>query len=147
METMSLDVPDGVTVQVLLGAQQPLALTDEGVRPEPPRRRGGKLVGRTVLAVALLAVGFVAGQHIRSPGPATGLAEAAATVRVPPAVTKAFPDAPPTAAVDVQAPSARASRQVPTAFANQLQQTPAVQPPPGAPSPSGPGPNGFGLDD
>jgi hypothetical protein len=147
MGTMSFDVPDGVTVQVLLGAQQPFALTDESPRTEePPRRRHrGKLVGKTVFAVALLGVGFVLGQHVRSPGPAAGTAEAAAAVHVPAPVTKAFPELPP-AAASAQVP-APASQQVPSAFADQLRQTPAVQPPPGRPpQPGGPGTNAFGLE-
>ncbi len=145
MGTMSFDVPEGVTVQVLLGAQQPLALTDDSTRAKPPKRPGGKLVGRTVLVVALLGGGFLAGQHVRSSGSVTGVTEAAATVRVPPAVTRAFPEPPPPTAANVPSP-APASQQVPSAFTDQLQQTPAVQPPPGPPPSGGVGANGFGLE-
>jgi len=144
MGVMSLDVPDGASVLIVVGRAPLLALQDEtGWAPErsEPRRKSHP-IAKTLVAIALLGGGFVLGQHTRLSPAADAATSATASLNAPAAVTKTFPDHP----LASEAPPA-SPPQVPPAFAEQLRQRPAVVPPPGQPAtPGAPGRNAFGLE-
>ena len=148
MSAMSFEVPEGASVQIIVGRPPLLALPDETGRPAQPVRQGG--FGRTVLtglvALALLAGGYVIGQHSTGPNGAGGTVTAQAAIPAPPPVRQAFPDHA-LAAAPAAAPGAPASAQVPPAFTQELYQPPTVVPPPGQASGSAPSArNPFGLE-
>ena len=110
-------------------------------RPAP---RFGRLLLKGSLGVMLLAGSFAAGLHFGSFPRAPELARTAAALPRPAPTTEqhAFPDPP----QPREAP-AQTAGQVPADFQRQLQQPPAVIPPPGQTgAPGTPGKNPFGLE-
>ena len=161
---MQLDVPEGTTVQIFIGAV-PLAPIQGPSRAEPdqvlvqapePRRRRPLLRGSAITGLALAA--FLAGQHA---APRRDVLAMASNASAPPAdaaptpapahhYEQAFPLRPlnpePTSP---PAPAGALPDQLPQAFAQQLQQRPTITPSPGSPPPSAgtPAAKPFGLED
>jgi hypothetical protein len=145
MSAVSFEVPEGATVQIVVGKAPTLVLPDETGRPRESARKTGiwRNAVKGLVAVALLAGGFAVGQHSSGANGSAklGTAQAAASP-APPAVQHAFPDH--ALATDPPGPTpAPTSDQVPRTFTQQLQQPPTVAPPPGAAAPAK---NAFGLD-
>ena len=144
MGKMMIEIPDDRTVQVIVGdaglavAPARPQITDK--RIVRPRRRRPWLMLTGSLAV--LAVGFVLGQHTIT-SHAEAEAQTARTVnRAPPPVQQAFP------AHALPLPKAAAAGQVPPALTAQLAQRPHVVPAPGQPQAAAqPQKNPFGLGD
>lgn len=149
MGAMSFEVPDGASIQIIVGKAPPLAMSDETGRPREPARKTS--IWRTsvkgLVAVALLVGGFAIGQHSNGANGSAklGTAQAAAS-STPPPVQRAFPDH--ALATDHPALTpAPTSDQVPPTFTQELQQPPTVVPPPGQPPGSAaPAKSAFGLD-
>ena len=148
MGTMMIEVSDGRPVHVIVGeasfaiAPEPARITGE--RTVAPRRRRPLLT--LAGGVAVLAIGFVVGQHtITSQGQAE--AQTASAVNAPPPVEQAFPGRALPLVKPTAAP-ASSSGQVPPALTQQLAQRPQVVPPPGAPQAAAkPAKSPFGLGD
>ena len=134
MGAMSFEVPDGASIQIIVGKAPPLALFDETGRPREPARKTGiwRTTVKGLVALALLAGGFVVGQHSSGANGSAklGTAQAAASP-APPAVQHAFPDH--ALATDPPAPTP----------APTPDQVPPPEQPPGAAAPAK---NAFGLD-
>jgi hypothetical protein len=161
MATMTIEIPDGMTAQILVGTpeglfrREPLQITDQRpVRDAPEKRRRQPFLMATV-GFAILAIGFTAGTHTRTshwtaqaetaslpsvasatadPPPATVAFPAPAPATAPPAPSTPLPDAAANAG-----PQPGASGQVPPDLAAVLKAPPQVTPAPGQPSnqPSG----------
>ena len=145
MGAMSFEVPDGASVQIVVGKAMPLALSDETGRAQQPARRTGmwRTTMKGLFALALLAAGYAVGQHSSGANRSAtlGTAQAAASP-APPPVQHAFPDHP--LATDHPSPApAPTSDLVPPTFTQRLQQPPTVVPPPGGAAPAK---NAFGLE-
>jgi hypothetical protein len=149
MSAMSVELPEGASIQIIVGRPPLLALPDETGRPAQPVRRGG--FGRTVLTglagLAVLGGGYVIGQHSTGPNGAGGTVTAQAAIPAPPPVRQSFPDHAGAPAAPAVAPGAPASAQVPPAFTQELHLQPTVVPPPGQTSGSAASAkNPFGLE-
>jgi hypothetical protein len=149
MGAMSFEVPDGASVQIIVGKAAPLALSDDTGRPREPTRKAGfwRTTLKGLVAVALLAGGYAVGQHSSGANGSARLGTAQAAVTPAPGpVQHAFPDHP--LATDHPSPApAPMSDQVPPTFTQQLQQPPTVVPPPGQPTgAAAPAKNAFGLE-
>ena len=160
MATMTIDIPDGMTAQVIvgsiegLGRREPLQITDQrasaGV-PEKPHRRRPVLMA--TVGLAILVVGFTAGTQTRTSHWTAQAQTASVAMATPPAPAPAMPDPPPaTVAFPTQAPSPlpgpvgppsaasdagaqpAPSGQMPADLAAVLKSPPQVTPPPGQPS-------------
>lgn len=147
MATMVIEVPDGRPVHVFVGevgcaiAPERAQIADD--RAAAPRRRRPLLT--LAGGVAVLALGFILGQHTITSHAQAEPETASAVTPAPPPVQQAFPAQAP--APPAPAPAAAAlSGQMPPALAQQLQQPPQVVPPPGQP-PAGSQSeqNAFGL--
>lgn len=157
MAVMTVDVPDGRTVHVIVGDGHPIAPPEparlvEGPVPSPRRRR--PLLMATV-GFCILAVGFVLGHrtiasHAEADQPVASASIPASPLTEPSLADQGLPTPPPSDAGPVgsgpAADSGAAGDQVPSAFTQQLKAPPQVVPAPGAP-PAGTAPakNPFGL--
>ena len=150
MSTMIFEVPDDRPVHIFIGdgalaiAAEPPRISTEG-RAAPRRRRPLLMAAGSI---AVLAVGFVLGQHtMASHANATVQTASTANPAAPSPMERAFPDR----ALDAPnlAPTgAPAAAQVPPALTQQLAQPPQVVPPPGQPQGALPEhKNPFGLGD
>jgi len=144
---MILQLPDHAKLTVVVGDRpEPLAmdLTQYLARlPTEPRSGSRRRTGLKLLGVgALVALAFLAGQHQRARLPRLNVASNAALMMphlaAPgPALRPGHP-----------ASAAPEEDRIPPAFAQQLQQPPAITPPPGSPPANAPaGPRAFGLED
>lgn len=156
MATMTIEIPDGMTAQIIVGApdglfrREPLQITDQWPVPEAtakPRRRPF-LLGTAGLAI--LAIGFTVGTHTRTShwaaqAETTSLQPSSSAMADPPPATVAFPAAGPTAAPPIPsaaptdaaanvAPQPGANGQVPPDVAAVLRAPPQVTPAPGGPA-------------
>jgi len=147
MSALSFEVPEGASVQIIVGKTPVLALADETAHEPPRRGRFVRTAAKGLAVLALLAGGYMVGQH--STGGTNRAGEtttAQAAIPTPPPVRQAFPDS--ALASDQPAvPPAPAPAQVPPAFTQELRQPPTVVPPPGQPPASSvPAKNPFGLE-
>ena len=147
MGKMMFDVPDDQPVHIFIG-DGALAIAAEPPRPSAerqvlPRRRRPLLIAAG--SIAVLAVGFVLGQHsMASHANAEVQTASTANPAQPPPVERAFRDRAPNFA----ATGAPAAAQVPSAMTQQLAQPPQVVPPPGQlPTTAQQQKNPFGLGD
>lgn len=148
MGTVMFDVPDDRPVQILIGDGSLGFATDRARLPgEPialPRRRRPWLTA--LGGAAVLAFGFVLGQHTITSHAEAEAATAAANA-APPPVEQAFPDhalVSPNPAAAATAPAGK----VPAALTQQLAKPPNVVPAPGQPQAAAkPAKNPFGLGD
>lgn len=110
MATMSFEIPDGMTAQVLIAPsdgisrREPLQITDQRMGADPHTKRRLRPFLLATLGLAILAVGFTVGTHTRTShwaaqaetaplGPASspGPAPAATALAAPPPATVGFP--------------------------------------------------------
>jgi hypothetical protein len=166
MATMTIDIPDGMTAQVIVGSteglvrREPLQITDQRVSAEEPERQHRRRpVLIATVGLAILAAGFTIGTHTRTSHWAAQAETASVAMASPPAPAPApsMPDPPPaTVAFPTQAPSAppgpvgppsavgdasaqpAPSGQMPVDLAAVLKAPPQVTPPPGQPANSPP---------
>jgi len=128
---MQIEIPTDAQVQIIVGRARP-AIGESGLPASPGAGRGGRRLLKGAVAVLLLASTFAAGDYFaKTPdriNPAYAAASGASQLGVP------GDPLPPTVAA-----------QVPPAFRRQLQERPAVIPPPG-PATAAPGRNPFGLE-
>ena len=127
---MMFDVPDDRPVHIFIGdgalaiAAEPPRLSAE--KQVLPRRRRPLLIAAG--SIAVLAVGFVLGQHTMASHANAELQTAStASPAQPPPVERALPGGAPNLAPS----GAPAAAQVPPALTQQLAQPPQVVPPPG----------------
>lgn len=149
MGTVMFDVPDDRPVQILIGGGSLGFAADRARLPgEPialPRRRRPWL---TVLGgAAVLAFGFVLGQHTLTSHAEAEATTATAVNAAPPPVEQAFPDHT-LASPNPSAPPPASAGKVPAALTQQLANPPEVVPAPGQPQAAAePTKNPFGLGD
>jgi len=149
MGTVMFDVPDDRPVQILIGDGSLGFAADRarlpGERIALPRRRRPWLTA--LGGAAVLAFGFVLGQHTLTSHAEAEATTATAVNAAPPPVEQAFPDhalvsSNPAAAATVPA------GKVPAALTQQLAKPPKVVPAPGQPQAAAePAKNPFGLGD
>ena len=149
MGTVMFDVPDDRPVQILIGDGSLGFAADRARLPgEPialPRRRRPWLTA--LGGAAVLAFGFVLGQHTLTSHAEAEATTATAVNAAPPPVEQAFPDhalVSPNPAAAATAPAGN----VPAALTQQLVKPPKVVPAPGQPQAAAkPTKNPFGLGD
>jgi hypothetical protein len=137
---MQIEIPADAQVQIIVGRVRP-AIGEGGlpmvVEREAPASsdagRGGRRLLKGTIAVLLLASSFAAGDYFGKAPNTLHLADAVTASAAP---RPAVPD-------DLSTPTAAA--RVPPAFRRQLEERPAVIPPPG-PATAAPGKNPFGLE-
>ncbi|MBN8899709.1 MAG: hypothetical protein J0H57_01640 [Rhodospirillales bacterium] len=149
MGTVIFDVPDDRPVQILIGDGSLGFAADRTRLPgEPmalPRRRRAWLTA--LGGAAVLAFGFVLGQHTLTSHAEAEAKAATAVNAAPPPVEQAFPDH------ALPSPNRAASSpppvgKVPAALTQQLAKPPKVVPAPGQPQAAAkPAKNPFGLGD
>jgi hypothetical protein len=138
---MILDIPSSAQVLILVGdrpTRSPIGEVSQSI--EPARSRGRPLL-KTSIAAAVMAIAFLAGQHVGSKQMQIAQADGATATLTAAPDRRAFPDRP--------LPATRvAPDQIPPAFAQTLRQPPVVTPVPGAP-PTAPASaaHPFGLED
>ena len=148
MGTVMFDVPDDRPVQILIGDGSLGFAADRARLPGEPialaRRRRPWLTA--LGGAAVLAFGFVLGQHTLTSHAAAEGTTATAVNAAPPPVEQAFPDhALPSPNLAAATPPAG---QVPAALTQQLAKPPKVVPAPGQPQAAAkPTKNPFGLGD
>jgi hypothetical protein len=137
---MQIEIPADAHVQIVVGRGRPAIgesalpmLVEREAAASSGAGRGGRRLLKGAIAVLLLASCFVAGDYFGRPPDTLHRADAAA------ASAAAHP-----ADSDDPAPRTAAAR-VPPAFRRQLQERPAVIPPPG-PATAAPSKNPFGLE-
>jgi len=135
---MQIEIPADAQVQIIVGHGR-AAIGESGlpmlVEREAAASSGGRGSWRLLkgaVAVLLLASSFAAGDYFGRAPATLHLADAATASAAPQ----------PTVPVD---PSPQAGGRMPPAFRRQLQERPAVIPPPG-PATAAPGRNPFGLE-
>ena len=149
MGTVMFDVPDDRPVQILIGDGSLGFAADRARLPGGPialpRQRRPWL---TVLGgAAVLAFGFVLGQHTLTSHAEAEATTATAVNAAPPAVEQAFPDHALVSPNPAAAATASAGN-VPAALTQQLAKPPQVVPAPGQPQAAAkPTKNPFGLGD
>lgn len=162
MATMTIDIPDGMTAQVVVGSpdslvrREPLQITDQRVSPaEPEKHRRRRPFLMVSAGLAFLVVGFTIGTHTRTSHWAAQAETASLATAAPSTAAPALPDpgpvGPPSADAGAGAQPAP-SGQMPADLAAALKAPPQVTPAPGQPAdqPSGqasgqPASNPFGL--
>lgn len=159
MAMMTVDVPEGRTVHVIVGDVRPIAAPEPARLVEspvpPPRRRRPVLM--TTAGFCILVAGFVLGHRTIASHAEADQPVASASIPVPPVPEPSLagpgvPAQPPSesglAGSGPAAQSGAAGGQVPAAFAQQLKAPPQIVPAPGAPAAgSAPAKNPFGLGD
>ena len=155
---MQFEIPEDAYVHIVIGAPalvKSCAMSDPGVTGPllsahrdassvRPALRFGRLLLKGSVGAMLLAGSFTAGQHFGSFSRAPELARTAAALPRPAPSTEqhTFPDRP-----QLRETPAQTAGEVTANFLKQLQQPPAVIPPPGQTvAPGVPGRNPFGLE-
>lgn len=147
---MTLDIPDHAQVQIFVGEHVALPAFAGVARTVEPRSESrpsrGRPLLKTIGVAALVVTAFLMGQHFSMRPVGIGLASSAgagpAAARPSALDPQAFADS----RLPSPAPAAEPD-QIPPAFAQQLQQAPAIVPPPGAPpGGSASSKHAFGLD-
>jgi hypothetical protein len=150
MGTVTFEVPDDRPVHIFIGdgalaiAAEPPRISTER-RAVPQRRRSLLMVAGSL---AVLAVGFVLGQHTMASHANAEVQRASTAIPAAPSpAERAFPDHA-LDAPNLATSGAPAAAQVPPALSQQLTQPPQVVPPPGQPQAAPPRQkNPFGLGD
>lgn len=129
---MNLELPPDASVLLVISPARGVGYPDAGPLPAayPPPRSRRLLLKGTALAVLMGSAYFLGGHSVQQAGAL-------------PARALTYAPRPPARDLAHMTPE----DDVPPAFAQQLQRTPTVTPPPGATPPGTPAKNGFGLED